>query len=271
MNSMLRTRDFALVLVIIAFIVVAIVATAGRQSQSASSPAGVVKSMVPTGIASQDETTAVIYSPETPTREERQDSMRAKVADWLSQHSVTLPVPEKLLEDIDLETELAEADNTNESEEGALGMVARGVQNCVNKTTFTGLWNAKNIVITEAPSVRLVQEERAVFGSTSTILATMLQLPLRPAVQEDPVCLMSDVVGIAQDGSLIRNTEAPLYAIFGEETLIGYALDGVPIYGLANRSTNMCGAAFVGGELRYYLSAERDLVINCFSAKPVLL
>jgi hypothetical protein len=76
------------------------------------------------------------------------------------------------------------------------------------------------------------------------------------------------VVGIARDGSLIRNSDAELYAVFGPEVLIGYLLDGFPLYGASNLPTDACGGAEIGGSYRYYLSPKRDWVISCFTAAP---
>ena len=84
-----------------------------------------------------------------------------------------------------------------------------------------------------------------------------------------PTCLYSDVVGIAQDGSLIRNNEVGLYSVFGSDTLIGYALDGFPIYGKIKESGDKCGGSVVNGQYRYSLSDQREFILNCFSAPPV--
>ena len=62
--------------------------------------------------------------------------------------------------------------------------------------------------------------------------SAVLQLPSRTMPAASPSCIGSDVIGIANDGSLIRNDELSLYGVFGSETRIGYALDGLPIYGI---------------------------------------
>ena len=79
----------------------------------------------------------------------------------------------------------------------------------------------------------------------------------------------SDVIGIALDGSLIKNNEYSLYSIFREETLIGYALDGFPIYGQSEVSTDECGGILADNQYRYYLSKERKAVLYCYSGTPV--
>jgi hypothetical protein len=97
----------------------------------------------------------------------------------------------------------------------------------------------------------------------------LAQLPLREQPMLSPTCIPHDVVGVALDGSLIRNGEAALYAVFGADTLVGYALDGFPIYGVSGLPVDDCGGATVGGAYRYYLNAERETVLNCYAAVPV--
>jgi hypothetical protein len=84
-------------------------------------------------------------------------------------------------------------------------------------------------------------------------------------------CVASDVIGIATDGSLIRNNEVGAYGVFGGGTLVGYALDGFPIYGVSEQKADICGGAMVGGQYRYVISSERATIINCFAGAPVAL
>jgi hypothetical protein len=99
----------------------------------------------------------------------------------------------------------------------------------------------------------------------------VLQLPIQSFLTIAPNCLTSDVVGIAHDGSLIRNSEGGLYGVFGEGTMIGYALDGHPIYGVSEAALDTCGGRMEGGEYRYYLSDERETILNCFVSVPAAL
>lgn len=101
---------------------------------------------------------------------------------------------------------------------------------------------------------------------TEEVLA---QLPLRSAPFPSPTCIPQDVIGIALDGSLIRNDEVALYTVFGSDTLIGYTLDGYPLYGSSALPTDDCGGAMVGGTYRYYLSKDRDTIVQCFAGIPV--
>jgi hypothetical protein len=69
----------------------------------------------------------------------------------------------------------------------------------------------------------------------------------------------------------MRNNELALYTVFGPDTLVGYSLDGFPIYGPSTVATDSCGGAMVGGVYRYVLSAERPGLLTCFAATPARL
>jgi hypothetical protein len=99
----------------------------------------------------------------------------------------------------------------------------------------------------------------------------VLQLPTRTTPSTNPTCLASDVIGIATDGSLIRNNEVGLYGIFGADTLIGYALDGFPIYGAGVGAVDACGGVVVSGVYRYQIQLKNETIINCFAGTPVSL
>lgn len=100
----------------------------------------------------------------------------------------------------------------------------------------------------------------------------VLTLPWRSLPLPTPSCIATDVVGIALDGSFIRNDEHTVYGIFGADTLLGYALDGFPIYGTNNSSAlDSCGGSIENGTYRYYLSSARDAVLGCYAGVPVRL
>lgn len=119
-----------------------------------------------------------------------------------------------------------------------------------------------------------IMVEKTVGSSTveelEVVEEVILQLPSRRLPLPGSSCIGTDVVGIAKDGSLIRNTDAGLYGVFGSETVVGYALDGFPIYGTNDvASLDQCGGVIEAGQYRYYLSSERDTILNCYSGIPV--
>jgi len=158
------------------------------------------------------------------------------------------------------------------------------LQECQGHQPFTGYWSADGVMFEVVEGARLVYREMMVEQDPALTIATstppvapqpqkqiILQLPDLSVPASIPSCVSSDVVGVAKDGSLIRNNEASLYGVFGPETLVGYALDGFPIYGTAAIQTDVCGGAVIGGQYRYQISADRPVILNCFAGTPASL
>jgi hypothetical protein len=85
-------------------------------------------------------------------------------------------------------------------------------------------------------------------------------------------CVGTDIIAVTPVGAPIRNSEVAKYSGSGENTLIGYTIDGLQLFGTTSSiDTDACGGAMVGGVYRYYLSPERNTIVNCFVAIPVAL
>lgn len=258
---MFRTRDFLLLFSTIMFLLVAIGGTLLSRSGAGEQTATVLEFVADT----PQEFSAEVYEPEKLPREERLATMRQKIAESTEVSWLAPEVAEPTVEEVEEEPVVVE-------EESASIML------CSNHQRYQGLWVPQEVQFLEQEGARLVYREVSpapIPGPDTPVLEAqkevLLQLPLRPTPLAQPACLDTDVVGIAQDGSLIRNTETGLYSVFGENTLIGYARDGYPIYGVTVASTDACGGAMVAGAYRYYLSEQRETVLNCFSAQPVSL
>jgi hypothetical protein len=105
-----------------------------------------------------------------------------------------------------------------------------------------------------------------------TTQTTVFTLPLRTGELGVTDCIGTDVVAVTPTGLPIRNSEVLKYSGSGENTLIGYTIDGLQLFGSTSSiNTDECGGATVGGVYRYYLSTERATLINCFVAIPVAL
>lgn len=255
-----RTRDFALFLLTVAFLVVGITSTVHRDL--------VVENNLASVAAADDNSSEVIFKatvPETEAdaRPSRLAALREKIADL-----VLSPVPEE---------EVPEVAVTEEEEEtttpGAV-LLCSGY-----KEQFVS-WQPQGLKFEVVEGARLVYREGAPVSQVNELGETIVGLPTRTILTQLPLrsfpsptktCLSSDIVGIALDGSLIRNAEYSIYAIFGEDTLVGYALDGFPIYGATAGKTDSCGGSAVSGNYRYYLSTEREGVLGCFSGDPIAL
>lgn len=259
---MLRTRDFILVFVTVVFLVLAI-GTAWLSPESSSE--------ISTALEFNDTTstdfTAEMYVPVELFRAERIAQMRQKIA-----------ASDAVIKAADAESEPEEElDTVTDASNLAV------LQQCSNYQEYTGTWPVQGLQIEVAEGARLVYTESAATllpdpASTSTIAqlpiverTILLQLAVNPFIVSNPTCIPGDVVGVAQDGSLIRNNEASLYGVFSDQTLIGYALDGHPIYGVSNRELDECGGAVFTGSYGYYLSDDRDAILNCYVSSPATI
>jgi len=191
------------------------------------------------------------------SREENLKNMRAKIANNANllkeAESSPLLIPKE-----------TKKDKTEESEEN--NSVSGKIKTCSEQIKLGSSWVASGISFNEVGAVREVIKTDLNTGAEKTVA----WLPAFKSSGGAENCLNSSVVGIALDGSLIRNNENSLYSIFSKETLLGYARDGFPIYGLNNTAKlDTCGGVMEGGQYRYYLSAERDGVLGCFSAAPI--
>ncbi len=254
-RHMFRTRDFVLLFVTVVFLLIAIGLTLFERLVVTDNTEGIF-------LVDNTKTTytAVLDEGGILPREQRLAEMRQKIA---AGGEIVLSAPQ---DDPIPEPESPE-DVVVETEDSAV------VQKCSSYSAYSGNWSPHGVQIDEVEGAHIVyrvSQSVLVASTTEAAKEILIQMPVQP-VRTAPTCLSSEVVGIASDGSLIKNDEVGLYGVFDEETLIGYALDGIPIYGVSSIHTDSCGGVVVLGEYRYYLSAERSTIVNCFSASPMTL
>jgi hypothetical protein len=268
---MIRTRDFLLFLSAVFFLSSSIAATmvadtiglAGSQAGAVrvATEADIPPPVVPMG--------ALLGEPSTIDRAANLAAMRERLAALdlgAAPVSVTeapaLPVGESMDTLPDAVTDLQTCTTYSEvawaDMPGVQFRIAEGA-----RLLYRTLAPASAPVITDTPGTSSAPVSEV---PAEVVLA---QLPVRELPMPSPTCIPHDVVGVALDGSLIRNDETALYSVFGPDTLVGYALDGFPIYGTSGLPTDDCGGMVVGGTYRYYQSAERKTVLNCYAAVPV--
>lgn len=267
---MLRTRDFVLVLTVIGFLLVSVGVSFLKSSFESKK-----ESYGPEFVEAElGEIDVELYEPpETFSREERLESMRQKIAQEVEINGgLALSLEEETPEQLPQETE-----GETETENSLL----IGPVLCPNYTEYKGAWSPYGISFDIAEGARvayreIISEYELDSNATSgTELPpeikrdVVMELPAFPVVALDNSCIYSDVIGIANDGSLIKNSESGLYSIFSSETLIGYALDGYPIYGSSPEETDECGWGLVDGQYGYYLSSNRETILNCFVGTPI--
>ena len=141
------------------------------------------------------------------------------------------------------------------------------------------LWPLSDVSVEVREGVRIVSQNvtisQSILTSTTSVQneiaitrKLLLRLPLSPVRQSVPTCPQSEIVGVTPAGSLLFNSDATLYRLTGSETLIGYALDGIPIYGPTSKETDQCGGYESPEGYRYAVSDEVNKVLHCFIAKP---
>ncbi len=133
----------------------------------------------------------------------------------------------------------------------------------VDGLATAGKWPREGVVVMEAEGMRTVSHQDA-----SGMVTPLLTLPLYAGHSGSPSCLDSEIIGVTLHGSLIFNTDAITYDTTGQNVLIGYARDGVPIYGQYDGTTDVCGGYDPGTGYRYGLSRDRNFMIGCFAANP---
>lgn len=258
---MMRTRNFVLLLLSLVMIALAVGITSVSALSSSISSFG---TYVTDSIGIEREYSAEVPS-EPDTREERIATLRAKIAERLDARAPEA-VPPQVTEPVLTDTV---ATTTPPS--------VASVELCSWYSPSAVVWVPNLIQQENREGMRVYYEAGPETIDPNTGLpipseVVRARIPLRTGPGGATACLASDVIGVAIDGSLIRNNETALYTVFGGDTLIGYALDGFPIYGVTSGVTpDQCGGVMVGGAYRYVLAADRPGLITCFSGPPITL
>ncbi len=245
---MIRTRDVFLFVVIVVFLLVGIGKTLiDRYATPATVAAPTVK-FVDSELVSLE---AVAPEGVAATRDERIRSLRQKIA-----AGVELTLSE------------GEPDQVP-----AIAAPAEMVLQCPNYNRFSTFWDASTLVFETVEGARVLYSDQAIQSSTSpeaVIRTEVAVLPMSPIITPTPQCLSSDVIGLTLTGELIRNNSSPFTGV-AETALIGYALDGFPIFGVTEAERDQCGGVTVNGLYRYQVSLESAAILNCFVATPATL
>ncbi|HMO78276.1 MAG TPA: hypothetical protein PKA42_01820 [Candidatus Paceibacterota bacterium] len=253
-----RTKDFLLFLLAIMFFSVGGVSWSKSNSDLVPQQANLISSLE----ESSSETIiyqAVLPESKSDQRPSRLAALQGKIAQLFSDGESS---KEKVREETITATAPEPVVSSNEGE----------IILCPSYARANISWNSANIGFVVNEGARILYRKQSPNAENDIASSTILQLPINFFHSNIKTCLNNDVVGIALEGSLMRNEEDNIYKIFGGETLLGYALDGFPIYGLDNNVvTDNCGGANVQGSYRYYLNDKRDGIIGCFSGSPISL
>ncbi|PJC55911.1 hypothetical protein CO026_03205 [Candidatus Kaiserbacteria bacterium CG_4_9_14_0_2_um_filter_41_32] len=258
---MIRTRDFLLFLISVTFLLVAIGTELVKNAQI-----DLVENQPEIFTFFDQEPTSysaeVIAVPDT--KSEKLAALRLALVEYDS--IISAPLKEEVVAD-----EIIPPPDTT-----VVAPAKVVIQLCKNYRPGFVPWTTDKIFSEEREGVRIFFTKSSLHepSLTSTVSDEVVYavLPIRSLPLTKSTCINGDVIGIALDGSLIRNAEQKTYGVFGEATMIGYALDGFPIYGVASsKDTDVCGGIIVESSYRYYLDKKRDGILGCFSGIPVTL
>lgn len=257
---MIRTRDYFLWLLVVAFAVI----TTGHI---------LIKQFVDSG----DE---LPPQPEFVTTTSTQGAVVSNQDDMMSRAERLALLRQKILvggEIISAKPE-SEAVAEAETDEDKDIPESAGEIRCSNYQKVTSAWQSHGVVneFREGARVYYRLTTTAPVASSSSSVATVTeeivaQLPAPFSIPKNQNCIASDVIGIATNGALIKNSDIEFYKIFSASTLVGYALDGYPVYGSGTGVRDACGGVVVNNQYRYQISSEAKTIINCYAGKSIQL
>ena len=127
---------------------------------------------------------------------------------------------------------------------------------------------ASERVFTYSHKVEVVQGSSTVMSATTT---TLLSLPIVYTRLAEDSCINSNIIGVTTSGALLPNFQAALYLGQSQYTLVGYALDGFPIYGpiVDESSLDNCGGEATATGYQYHVRAADEFIIGCYAGKPI--
>jgi len=257
---MLRTRDLILFILVLFFLVTAITATVVRST--ATSSVNVV-AFNDADITSGLEATA---SEVVLDRQSVIDRLRSKL-----QNSTERIEPSASVEESP-EEEVVPEDGIGLQRclypDDALAMVPRWPLSGVQVKVQEG---ARAVFLIETAVVPTVSGGTASSTKSEEVITTitpLLQLPIAPQKQTVSACVPSEVVGVTSGGILMFNGDVNSYRKISEQSLIGYARDGFPIYGVYEGEVDQCGGYEHLLGYRYTISTERDYIIGCYVGTP---
>ena len=255
---MIRTRDFLLFVLTLIFLSVAIVTTVTKDSQKTSHDTNVAFLDSERTLEARSEDSVI-------DRQSNIDRLRTKLQNSTELIEVS-PSVESVSEDVDTST--------------SSSIAALSVKRCAYSDDFitkVPSWPFSKVQMKNEDGKRVfyttvTQEVIRHTSSTATSTVTkkvttaqnLLELPLFPVKQQQEQCLPSEVIGVTQNGLLIFNSSVATYVGVGADTLIGYARDGFPIYGVYNGEVDRCGGYDGPTGYRYTISTERDYIIGCY-------
>lgn len=264
---MIKSRDFLLYVVVFCFIVIGIVFTIANDTRQKTG-----SESTPSVATTEGTELGAFLATDSIDRARNLALLKEKIAEGQGVISQGPPV----MTSVDTPTTTERDDDINQDSPAFLG--ERTVQRCQIQSpdTISATWPDTGVSIRATEGARLVQETAEVAATsgsstaTTTSLRTLIQLPTLPYKETVPRCIDSEIIGIAVDGTLIKNADTWRFRTVPASGLIGYARDGFPIYGAADDTYELdaCGGTIVNGVYAYHLRSDELFILGCFAAMP---
>lgn len=252
---MIRTRDFVVYIGVLLFLVSAISVTITKDLIVART--ATVEQFAAVSASAQELSLGVVAATDTEDRATYIAAMREKLARGEGKIS---GAPVVLASEISTPSPAEPVTSRSVMLCSASASMDRVLMNWEPSSTVIRTVEGARVVVHEVPG----QE-----GEAEATAEPLLQLAMRHARAAHDSCLPSQVVGVGVDGTLILNGDAPRFQSMVHDRLIGYALDGFPIYGVAPGDTlDSCGGTDTGAGYQYHIRADEDFVLGCFAAAP---
>jgi hypothetical protein len=268
---MIRARDFLLYLVVLTFLLLVMIFTVRSVPNGIANPSS--RNSDPQFL---DGTEFIIDKSEQDIdRDQNRANLRAKLA----KGSELNDLPEPVFTSVDTPVSAPESDPNIDSEINTPDETQRLQKFCPTILSYEDVlanWNNKQASLSVQGDRRLLIGKEikivTVGSSTNEVLVDhiYLDLPVKPFRDLSSNCLDSEVIGVALDGNLIKNSDTWKFRNYSSDVLLGYARDGIPIYGqgVDEALLDTCGGYDNGIEYRYYLREKELFVLACFDAKP---
>ena len=251
---MIRTRDFLLYVLVLVFLALAI----GTTVVINRSDVQVVSQPVPAFGESTEPKAAADISSEG---ENALNRLRTKIAAGEGQILSAPPV----MTSVDTPTEpLVEVSVVNYC-------------NMVAPHPVTKAWPETVMVRETASMYQVIGETELTVpnGSSTNIVIEEFPFQLIPKNSERgsyDTCLPDTTIGVDINGQPLDNRNVDRYRAFDYSDLIGYARDGIPIYGTApvEAQLDVCGGMDTSSGYSYFIQPESEGIISCYAQIPTV-
>lgn len=261
---MIRTRDFFLYLLMLAFVVLAAVQTGVSQYavegwRELLLPRTAEAPTVPAYVPGASNDVSARYA-----------ALRERLAAGDGYIEDAPPV----FTSVD-QTVVASTNSPSTSQSVPAG--SRSVQWCSGPVRAdVSMWPTNDTSLAVIEGQRVLQSTvttETTVGTTTTQTTetvTHLALPIRSVRSTFDSCLDSTLIGVTTAGTPLLNDLASQFTQANETTVVGYTRDGFAVYGPTADPSQLdaCGGQYVNGSYQYHVRSDEPFILGCYAGVP---